>query len=521
MLIWLFALLLAAAAQDQPPQTCTLSGHAINSVTGAPLGKVEVLAEAADRDAPPASTTTDAKGNFTLVELPAGQYRLKGHRNGYVDTYYGARRAGSGGTVIALEAGQELKDAQIKLLPFGVIAGTVRDTDGEPMSGAAVMLFRQQYTETGHREVHAEAETVTDDQGQYRVTDLEPGKYFIKAEARSLWDYGIRTPVDHSAKSAEPPPALLPTVYPGTVEVTSGGRSAGIDITLQRSKVFRVTVHATAAEGLFLYDAWLYNAPPQERFGLLLKTQNRNRTGEFEFHGVPPGAYTLEVRANSEESRARMPLLVGGDMEGVRIAVGYPAEVTGHVRVEGSEKVDLAGIRISFDGGSENAGDALIQNDSSFGAGLFPGQYQVYFEGRNLKLVVKSMRAGGVDVYQKGLTITEASKAVLEIVLAPEGGQVDGVVLDKDEKPVSGATVVMIAEPGLRARHDSYHEETTDAFGRYHFDNVRPGDYKLFAWDDVEPYVWFDPDFMKGVETGGEAVTIAASGHSSVQLHVH
>ena len=80
-----------------------------------------------------------------MVNLAPGQYRLKGHRNGYLDAYYGARRPGRGGTVIVLEAGQELKDLQVKLAPFGVISGTVRDTDGEPMSGAEVVLYRQSY----------------------------------------------------------------------------------------------------------------------------------------------------------------------------------------------------------------------------------------------------------------------------------------------------------------------------------------------------------------------------------------
>lgn len=98
MPIWLLALLFIA--QDNPPQTCALSGRVVSSVTGAPLSKVELHAERVDRETPSASTTTDAKGNFTMVDLPAGLYRLKGHRNGYLDRYYGAR--------IALEAGQEL-----------------------------------------------------------------------------------------------------------------------------------------------------------------------------------------------------------------------------------------------------------------------------------------------------------------------------------------------------------------------------------------------------------------------------
>ena len=112
LLLLLFASLLAA--QDSPRDKCSLSGTVLDSVTLEPLTKVRVLAESANRTAP-ASTSTDAKGHFTMVDLDPGQYRLKGVRNGYLDTYYGAERAGSKGIPLTLEAGQESRDLRLKL----------------------------------------------------------------------------------------------------------------------------------------------------------------------------------------------------------------------------------------------------------------------------------------------------------------------------------------------------------------------------------------------------------------------
>ncbi|MDR3703656.1 MAG: hypothetical protein P4L56_28670 [Candidatus Sulfopaludibacter sp.] len=77
----------------------------------------------------------------------------------------------------------------------------------------------------------------------------------------------------------------------------------------------------------------------------------------------------------------------------------------------------------------------------------------------------------------------------------------------------------MIAEEKLRSRFDSFHNATTDQYGRYRFENIRPGEYKLFAWDDVEPYGWFDPEFLKVFEARGESITLPAGGHSTTQLH--
>jgi Carboxypeptidase regulatory-like domain len=68
----------------------------VNSVTGEPLNCVQVLADPME-GGPTARSATDAKGNFTLVDLKPGRYRLHGTRNGYIDMYYGARRADSKG----------------------------------------------------------------------------------------------------------------------------------------------------------------------------------------------------------------------------------------------------------------------------------------------------------------------------------------------------------------------------------------------------------------------------------------
>ncbi len=488
MPIWILAFFLVV--QDHPTQTCALSGTVVNSLTGAPLGKVELMAEGTQGGIPPFSTYTDAKGNFAMVNLPAGQYRLKGHRNGYLDTYYGARRPGRGGTVIVLEAGQELKDLQVKLAPFGVISGIVRDTDGEPMSGAEVVLYRQSYDQTGHREIRPAVELTTDDLGQYRASDLAPGKYFLRAAARSRNDYGFMTPVDHSRNPAETPPVLLPTFYPGvvdpsgsrTVEVDVGGRFPGIHITLMRSPVFQVTVPATGS----LESAALFNAPPEWRFGLLIQTQVRNRAGEFVLQGVPAGAYTLEVRSRTDGNRSRIPLVVGGDVEGVRVPLGLPAELTGHITVEGSEKTDLSGGRVLLDGGTGSSAAPLNKEDGTFTLRIYPGHYQLYCDTGNLKAIIQSIRSEGVDVYEKGITIADSSKTALEIVLAAEGGQVDGAVLGEGDQPG---------------------------------DRLWPGEYKLFAWDDVEQYDWFDPEFLKDFEARGESITVAAGGHSTTQLH--
>src|SRR5580693_8821378 len=133
-------LALFLALQDKPPEKCTLSGSVVSSATDEPLNHVEIFAEPIG-DGAPATTTADGKGNFTLVDLVPGQYKLKARRNGYLTTYYGARRPDSAGTTLTLESGVSMNDVRIKLLSFAVLAETVREVDGEPLVGAKVTVF--------------------------------------------------------------------------------------------------------------------------------------------------------------------------------------------------------------------------------------------------------------------------------------------------------------------------------------------------------------------------------------------
>src|SRR5262249_42276381 len=94
----LLGLASAALAQDKPPQKASISGTVVNSVTGEPLAKVDVATEVTGANTGAVgTTTTDAAGRFALTNLEPGQYRIKGKRNGYLDTYYGAHRPEAAG----------------------------------------------------------------------------------------------------------------------------------------------------------------------------------------------------------------------------------------------------------------------------------------------------------------------------------------------------------------------------------------------------------------------------------------
>jgi protocatechuate 3,4-dioxygenase beta subunit len=535
MISLLFALLLAP--QDRPAERCTISGVVVDSVTGQPLNKVQVLAEnLANTHSAPAFTTTDAEGNFTLVQLEAGQYRLKGVRNGYLETYHGARRAESKGITVALEAGEELKDIPLKLLPFAVVAGVVRDPEGEPLAEARVALIAVTYR-NGARQARAIGQyATTDDLGQYRIPYVRPGRYYVRAgpKQRDEW----RSPVDHSPKGAPAPETLVPAFHPtarelGTarwIEVAAGSHFTGADVTLLRSRVFHVRVRVAGPPGLSIG----VGLEDRQNFGdgLDLHPPSNCKEHICEFSGVPSGLYSAiataqppnitfrDLLSNSSRYRASVPVdVAGANVDDVQMIINAGAEVAGHVAVLGGDHVNLTEVKVTFVDVEGEEHLARISEDGTFTARLSQGRYEVKLHS-GLDLIPKSIRSDEVDVLQEGLMVSGSGQLPLEIVLSSDGATIGGMVQGKDDRPAPGATVVLIPETNLQFRHDLYQQTTTDQYGRYRFRLVTPGEYKLFAGEDIEPGIWFDADFLKSIETRSQTVTVQAKEERSAALHL-
>jgi hypothetical protein len=62
--------------------------------------------------------------------------------------------------------------------------------------------------------------------------------------------------------------------------------------------------------------------------------------------------------------------------------------------------------------------------------------------------------------------------------------------------------------PDVRRRTELYRSTTTDVAGRFHFDRIPPGDYKIFSWEEVQDGAWYDPEFLRTVENRGTPIRI-------------
>ena len=56
--------------------------------------------------------------------------------------------------------------------------------------------------------------------------------------------------------------------------------------------------------------------------------------------------------------------------------------------------------------------------------------------------------------------------------------------------------------------------------GAFSLTGLTPGEYKAYAWEDIEIGAYMDPDFMKPIEEKGEAVSLQKGEQKTLTLKV-
>jgi hypothetical protein len=192
-------------------QKCSLEGIASDAATSEILRKVVVDLAPSSGSGTSYRTMTDASGHFAFKSIAPGEYSLHGERGGYLDGSFGARRFDSKGTILRLRAGETLSDLYLKLTRASVISGKLTDDSGEPVASAWVNAYQQTWMH-GHREYVLSQQGPTNDVGEYRITGLPAGHYYVHAESSRE---------EFVEEQGKPEKRLMPAFYPDSQTPTS------------------------------------------------------------------------------------------------------------------------------------------------------------------------------------------------------------------------------------------------------------------------------------------------------------
>ena len=532
---------LLASAQDTAPaaSASSIAGTVVKEPGSEPLKKALVQVVAEDqKQGGNYTATTDTEGRFRIENVVPGRYRLFPEKTGFIEV--NGRGLKADVDVFTVQAGAAVEDLLFRMLPSATISGRVTDEDGDPMSGIRIIVQKKKPGKATRETVGSES---TNDLGEYRVSGLFPGQYWIVAvPAPDMRDYEKqpeKSAQGDNQSEAQPEIRHVTTYYPGTYDALQAsavtlkaGDEMPVNLMLVPARTYRVRGIVT---GIKTGQKAAVELLPKA--GDSIRASEVGPDGQFEVRGVGPGSYTVGATVGTEPQSltARQDIsVVAADVEGVKLTPVPSFRLSGRLQLEGRASAALTQYSVNLRQAELPEDSGFFMSPDFFGTnapvdrfGNFewknvnPGNYIVQlYGGDGQGFFLKSVTLAGRDI---AAGFTASGPATLDLVVSTKAGTVEGVVVEKEkdvdnDHTVANATVVAVPEEKYRKLPDRFVTGSTDQHGRFTIRGVAPGSYTLYAWQDLEDGVWRDADFLKSQEANGTAVKVEEGSHQAVEL---
>jgi hypothetical protein len=489
--VLLYAAMAFVPLQAEQPEYC-IAGTVLNASTDEPLRRAAVTI-------PQSASLTDASGAFRFCGLPAGDYYANAEKPGFVES--GAHVA----------AGPSREDIVLRLQPLSAIAGKVSDAAGEPLDHVLIQLLSIRVLD-GRRKAQVEYTTSTDDRGQYRLADLTPGRYFLRAAG---WDGAA----DSDANEAFAPAyyggaASLASASPATIEA---GRDLQADFSLTLRPAYRIRGAITG-----------FSPPAPLNVALLGPDGDPNAapvnvdsaTGKFRIDGVPPGDYRIRA-SQGEGRRGEVPLPVDADVPAVLIPLSSGVLLRGIVRMpqDAGQSPRSPNCAITL-----SPAEAWVSAQAPLEASTEPnGEFEIQAvpPGRyRLRLAcgsgyISALRMANADLMDGGELIVPAGTAPpIEALLEANGGKLDVTASTEGER-TSGWLLL------LPASGNQIHARFVRLNGKAAIPAIAPDDYQVYAWTgSPELFEYANPDARQAWAGRAISVHIGENDRQSITIKI-
>jgi len=535
-------------------QLCTIAGTVTSLATGEPLHRAHVVLSAEGQNPRPQLATTDAAGHFALENVRPGRYGLVVYRDGYLPTQYGETNSDDQGAVLSLVPGQEIGDLVFRLQRTAVISGRVIDEDGEPMVRASVEALKRTRTR-GSFQLESSGSAQTDDLGEYRIYDLSPGHYVVRATLNSPNSgFYVSRGDDSEQQSLQlPPNEYPPSYFPGTtdaaraslIDVKAGEEVPRVDFSFAPGapvKTYRISGRVTNALAAENRGFVMVMAVPKNRDdsvvaepNMRLMAQPDTKTGAFTITGAPAGSYVIvasSVVPAGEKVRTAMQDIdvTNSDVDGVSLVLTQGAEISGRVTLQGAGTRSAERLKVEIVAKGDEQGsfgarqEADVQKDGSFVlTGVGDGTYTIGVNSKCDECYTKSATANGVDLLQDGLVVRSGQGMnSVEVVYSSNTGKATGTVTGTDGLPMPGAYVVLVKDADGKRTTGSgpvvSASGTTDQNGRFEIRGMPPGKYKALAFQKYNDEASSDPDFLQPLVAKADSFEVEGGATATLQL---
>jgi beta-lactamase regulating signal transducer with metallopeptidase domain len=518
------------------------------------------------------SVVTGDDGRFSFRNLSPAEYRLVASREdgSFAPVEYLQKPTRLLGVAFPLRADQTLKDVRIEMSATGSISGRIVDRDGEPVGYARVLALQHWY-ERGSRMMSLVQVGFTNDRGEYRLYWLPAGQYFIavrpeNSEARSIRTLpnvvNIASPrgeyrafegtsaapiVRQLVEAGQVVEETYQLVYYGgtldaqrarAIDVAPGAHVNAIDVSIGPGMVRARTIRGTAINsgtGQPAGGAQIIAVPRDASPSLITPLTQAREDGSFVLKGLTTESYYLLVSHRAAVPGSGMFVIEAGtnDLDNFSVVLKPGSAIPGRVTVEGrlpdGSLPDLTrlSVRLSLEQGFPATSYvpnpvATVSADGNFTlSNVTPadGAFRVAVQGLPPGTFIKAIRFGATDALNNSVRPGNDSTP-LDITVGTGLGSLDVVVLDDQMKPAVNAMVVLMPEPRLRQRLDLIKARSTNTEGKVELTDLIPGDYKLFAWDEVLTGAWLDADFVRTYENRGKTIRITERNRERSEVSV-
>jgi hypothetical protein len=499
----------------------SIEGSVIDAITHEPVKKATIMLNGQVG----LSAVTDASGHFAFRQLPAGQYTIQATSEKYPFSQFSfeLRQFLS----ISLAADEQKQDISVSLTPGASVRGRIVDEEGNPMSGCNVAAM--QFRDMGMgRSLQQSSSSQIDEKGEYRISNLPSGKYYIQARCFKT------IPLPHAfvrrASIMDVPrltyaplfyPAAADPVSAAKVQASPGADISGVDFRMVPARGVTVRGHAGPSADRNIQLSLTPKDPTLREF----RTQGarvNSSTGEFQIQNVLPGSYDLVATATDEGRSyfAKVSVEVGDvPLDPIDLTLAVAPTVSGTISIEGDTKVPMNNMHVMLNPLEFRAmmvppPQAEVQSDGTFLVNsVMPGRWRLNVNG--MPGYVKSVQQGDQEVSPWDLEIG-SSPSQLKILVGAKYAKVEATLSASTEGAgqIGGILWAANGDPNFR-QNFSINTQNSSTL------QVPPGKYHVCAFAAVQPGMLMQNGALrKALESHCETVEAPEGGKTQVQVPV-